>query len=260
VTQRGTAASDGKVVREIDHQRAEAALPLLHEFQLGPDYEKPVWLRTVAAKAFPEQFAAWVERCRGLGVEFECDPALAGLARPADRARVDVSVKSGDEGSGIDWFDLEIAVRAEDATLTEAEIKLLLKAKGRFVRLPSKGWRRLSLELSPEENAKLAELGLDAESLAGGTEKQRFHALQLADERIAASCPSSTPPAPASAPPSSPPSPSHPCPPACARSSARTKKKDSTSSPTSPPTASAASSPTTWAWARPSRPSPGSST
>ena len=185
VTQRGTAASDGKVVHEIEHQRAEAAIPLLHEFQLSPHYEKPVWTRSAAAKAFPEQFATWVERCRDLGVEFECDPALAGLARPADRARVDVSKKSGDESSGIDWFDLEIAVRAEDAALTEAEIKLLLKAKGRFVRLEGKGWRRLQVELSPEETAKLAELGLNAEHLAGGTEKQRFHALQLADERIA---------------------------------------------------------------------------
>jgi superfamily II DNA or RNA helicase len=184
-TQRGTASSDGKVVREIEHRRAEAAIPLLHEFQLSPHYESYVWTRAAGAKAFPEQFAAWAERCRSLGVEFECDPELAGLVRPADRARVDVSVKSNDEGSGIDWFDLEIAVRAEDATLTPEEIKLLLKAKGRFVRLAGKGWRRLQVELSPEEMAKLAELGLDAESLSGGTEKQRFHALQLADERIA---------------------------------------------------------------------------
>ncbi len=184
-TLRGTAAAPAGRVREIERQPCEAAVPLIHEFNLTHDFDAPHWYRSASPKAFPEQFAAWVERCRSLGVEFECDPELAGLARPADRARVDVSVKADDEGSGIDWFDLEIAVRAEDATLTPEELKLLLKAKGRFVRLEGKGWRRLQVELSPEEIAKLAELGLDAAALEGGSEKQRFHALQLADERIA---------------------------------------------------------------------------
>ena len=184
-TLRGTAAAPAGQVREIERQPAEAAMPLLHEFNLGHDFDSHQWHRSASPKAFPEQFAAWAERCRSLGVELECAPELAGLVRAPDRARVDVSVKSEDEGSGIDWFDLEIAVRAEDTTLTEAEIKLLLKAKGRFVRLPGKGWRRLSLELSDAETAKLAELGLDAAALEGGSEKQRFHALQLADERIA---------------------------------------------------------------------------
>ncbi len=172
-------------VREIEYERAEAAVPLLTELDLGHDYASFVWRRPAGARSFPELFGEWAERCRTLGIELECSPELAGLVRAPDRARVDVSVKSGDESSGIDWFDLEIAVRAEDTTLTEAELKLLLKAKGRFVRLPGKGWRRLEVELSPDEIAKLAELGLDAGALEGGSEKQRFHALQLADERIA---------------------------------------------------------------------------
>ncbi len=175
----------GGPVREIEHDRAEAAVPLLAEFSLTHDYASYVWKRPAGAKTFPDLFVEWAERARAQGVELECSPDLAGLVRAPDRARVDVSVKSGDESSGIDWFDLEIAVRAEDTTLTEAELKLLLKAKGRFVRLAGKGWRRLELELSPEETAKLAELGLDAAALEGGSERQRFHALQLADERIA---------------------------------------------------------------------------
>ena len=180
-----TASTAGGGVREIERQPAEAAMPLIHEFNLSPDFDGFQWRRSAATKVFPEQFATWIERVRAFRVEVDCAPELAGLVRPADRARVDVAVKSGDEGSGIDWFDLEISVRAEDTTLTDEELKLLLKAKGRFVRLPGKGWRRLALELSPEETAKLAELGLDAAALEGGTEKQRFHALQLADERIA---------------------------------------------------------------------------
>ncbi len=185
-TQQGTTKPSAPgATREIEHRRAAAALPLIHEFGFDRGFDGPHWWRTTGTRGFAEQFATWAERCRSLGVELLCCPELAGLARPADRARVDVSVKTEDEGSGIDWFDLEIAVRAEDSTLTDAELKLLLKAKGRFVRLPGKGWRRLSLELSPEETAKLAELGLEASALEGGSEKQRFHALQLADERIA---------------------------------------------------------------------------
>jgi hypothetical protein len=37
-------------------------------------------------------------------------------------------VRADDTGSGIDWFDLEIVVHAEDTTLTKREIQLLLKA------------------------------------------------------------------------------------------------------------------------------------
>ena len=185
LTLSGSAASTSDRLVEIERQRVEAAVPLLFEFNLTADFESPYWRRSACAKNFPDQFSAWAERVRSLGVEIECCPELSGLCRPPDRARVEVSVKPEDNGTGIDWFDLEIAVRAEDATLTDAELKLLLKAKGRLVRLPGKGWRRLNLELAPEEAAKLAELGLDATALEGDSEKQRFHALQLADERIA---------------------------------------------------------------------------
>jgi superfamily II DNA or RNA helicase len=171
-------------LREFDITAAEAAFPLLEELEIRWGAYRDAWMRRVT-RSFPDQFAAWAEQARAAGVELECDPHLAGLVQPAGRARVEMSVKSGDTSSGIDWFDLEIAVRAEDTSLTADEIRLLLKAKGRFVKLAGKGWKRLQLDLDPEEAARLAELGLDATALAGGAEKQRFHALQLADERIA---------------------------------------------------------------------------
>ncbi|MBK8477383.1 MAG: DEAD/DEAH box helicase [Opitutaceae bacterium] len=171
-------------LREFDLTTADAALPLLEEMELRWGAYREAWIRRVT-KAFPEQFADWVEHVRSLNVEVECDPELAGLALPAGRARLEVSIKADDTGSGIDWFDLEITVRAEDTTLTDEEIRLLLKAKGRFVKLAGKGWKRLQLELDPAETARLAELGLDATALEGPAEHQRFHALQLADERIA---------------------------------------------------------------------------
>src|SRR5207245_2669895 len=65
-------------------------------------------------------------------------------------------------------------------TLTPEELKLLLNARGRYVRLGEKGWRRLQFDLSEEGEERLARLGLNARDFTA--EPQRLHALQLADE------------------------------------------------------------------------------
>jgi len=59
----------------------------------------------------------------------------------------------------LDWFDIQIALDVSDTTLTKAELKALLDARGGFVRLGAKGWRRLAFEISPEEEQQLAEMG-----------------------------------------------------------------------------------------------------
>jgi len=51
------------------------------------------------------------------------------------------------------------------------------------VRLGSKGWRRLAFEMSPEDEAQLADLGLDARDFS--SKPQRLHALQLAGKSAA---------------------------------------------------------------------------
>ena len=80
----------------------------------------------------------------------------------------------------IDWFDLRVVLNVSDTTLTQQEIKLLLNARGNYVRLEGKGWRRLQFDLSEEENERLAALGLNPRELSA--EPQRLHALQLADD------------------------------------------------------------------------------
>src|SRR6185436_1953251 len=77
------------------------------------------------------------------------------------------------------WLDLHVVLDVSDATLTPDEIKLLLNAKGRYVRLDKKGWRRLQFDLTDEDDEKLARLGLNPHELTA--EPQRLHALQLAD-------------------------------------------------------------------------------
>ncbi len=190
-TLKGTAApaparSDAATILDYDHADADAARGLLGGLHVMWIDARRAWVRRLLSNNFPEEFAVWADQVRAAGVELECDPLLAGLVRPPDRARVEVrALPVGEETAEIDWFDLQVVVRAEDAALTDDEIQLLLKARGRFVRLPGKGWRRLQLELGEAETARLAELGLDAAALEGPAERQRFHALQLADERIA---------------------------------------------------------------------------
>jgi hypothetical protein len=80
----------------------------------------------------------------------------------------------------VDWFDLKVVLNVGDTTLTPEELKLLLNARGGFVRLGKKGWRRLQFKLTPEEDEQLARIGLNPRDFSA--EPQRFHALQLADE------------------------------------------------------------------------------
>jgi len=82
--------------------------------------------------------------------------------------------------SAVDWFDLKVVLNVGDTTLTPEELTLLLNARGGYVRLGRKGWRRLQFNLTSEEDERLARLGLNARDFS--SEPQRFHALQLADE------------------------------------------------------------------------------
>jgi len=131
------------------------------------EWHKPV------GKRFADQFAEWLAAMPP-DAKLELDPVLASFRDDPVRASVKLEV----EESGIDWFDLRIALDVADTTLTKAEIKALLEARGGFVRLGNKGWRRLRFDLSAEDEAQLADLGLSAQDLNGS--QQRLHALQLA--------------------------------------------------------------------------------
>lgn len=125
-------------------------------------------------KKFPEQFVAFLKSLPAeTQVELRGELATFLDAQVAGQIRIDATE------AGIDWFDLQVVVDVNDTTLTKAEIKLLLNARGGWVRLGKKGWRRLEYKISQEEDADLARLGLTAHELA--SEPQRLHALQLAD-------------------------------------------------------------------------------
>jgi superfamily II DNA or RNA helicase len=130
-------------------------------------------LQGAALRDFPEVFLAWLDQ-RPPNITVELDPELDSFLH----GRVSGSMRLEIEESGVDWFDVRVALDLSDVELTEAEIDILLKAKGRWVRLPNKGWRKLEYQLSEEQQAQLADLGLAAGDLTK-SESQRLHVFQL---------------------------------------------------------------------------------
>ena len=127
------------------------------------------------AKSFPEIFVPWLESLPP-EIVVHLDRELATLRD----APISGTVRLDLQEAGVDWFDLKVALNVSDLELTQEELKLLLNAQGRFVRLGKKGWRRLKFDLTPEEEENLARLGLNARDFTA--EPQRLHALQLADQ------------------------------------------------------------------------------
>lgn len=162
-----------------------AMYEVLDRSQLGPlprlleacgfkwDYTWQRWSMRLTKK-FPETFVPFLKSIPPTArVELRGELASFLNAEVSGEVRLDV------QESGIDWFDLKVLVNVSDTTLSKAEIKLLLEARGKWVRLGEKGWRKLEFKLSQEEDAELARLGLNPHQLTG--EPQRLHALQLAD-------------------------------------------------------------------------------
>src|SRR5207247_1105999 len=130
------------------------------------------------SRKVPERFAAWWKSLPP-HVELQLDGDLASLARDPIAGQVKLEATE----ASMDWFDLKVVLDLAQTELTPEELKLLLDAKGRFVRLGQKGWQRLAFQLSEDEDERLARLGLNPHELS--SEPQRLHALQLADEAAA---------------------------------------------------------------------------
>lgn len=170
-----SASDDGLV--QVDASATLAASPWLRRYSLRPAFlHGDMWLeQRMQGRDWPEQFLTWL-RDRPEGITVDLDAELAGLQSGTVSGSVRLDVE--ESASGMDWFDLKVALDLTDTSLTQEEITLLLKSSGRWVRLEGKGWRRLQFNLTPEQEEQLADLGLSPAQLQG--EKQRMHALQLA--------------------------------------------------------------------------------
>jgi superfamily II DNA or RNA helicase len=169
---------------EFDFSAADAAGARFAAFRLVWNSWAEAWTRPVT-KLFPDDFIAW-HATLPPGLAIETSSELAGLLGPPLRAHMEVSAAPA-EGAHRDWFDLTVALRVEDTRLAPDELALLLKARGKWVRLARHGWRRLEFAAGPADDpaaAALARLGLKADDVlaAGRSTTHRLHTLQLAAE------------------------------------------------------------------------------
>jgi len=172
-TPESAAAPAGERLVTFERSRLAEVPRLLEPAGFKWDFARQRWLLRVTAR-FPDQFMAWLASVPD-SVRLELRGELASFtqASVAGRVRLDVAE------AGMDWFDLKVVLEVTDTQLTPEEVKALLDARGKWVRLGAKGWRKLEFKLSPEEDQQLARLGINPHELT--SESQRFHALQLAD-------------------------------------------------------------------------------
>ncbi len=124
-------------------------------------------------KKFADVFATWLQ---SLPPDLPLD--LRGELASFQKAAVAGTVRLDVEEAGVDWFDLRVVLDVSETELTKEELKLLMDARGGWVRLGTKGWRRLKFNLTDEDDGQLAQLGLSVGDFS--SEPQRLHALQLA--------------------------------------------------------------------------------
>lgn len=165
----------------VMHDRAPAQAAVAPFLRFGLQWiashePSPCWQRAVT-DTFADDLADWIATLPSDTV-IEATDELAGLVREPDLASFALEIEP--DANARDWFDVRLVARAADTTLTKEEVALLLAARGRFVRLKGKGWRRLTLGSDAAQQARLTALGLADTPTLG--EQHRFHALQLAGD------------------------------------------------------------------------------
>ena len=172
------AVSENQATRDTDiyyDRAALAPLPVLLEpLGLKWDEHRSHWHFKVTRK-FADIFSAWLK-----SLPTEIPVELRGELASFEKEAVAGSVRLDVEEAGVDWFDLRVVLDVSETELSKEELKLLLDARGGWVRLGKKGWRRLEFKLTEQDDEQLSRLGLSASDLS--SEPQRLHALQLADK------------------------------------------------------------------------------
>jgi hypothetical protein len=164
---------DGELIPIFNRSALQHFPELLDAVGARWDIYQAAW-RIRLTRNFAELFVNWLAALPA-GIEVHLDRELATLRNNPVSGNVRLDV----EESGVDWFDLKVVLNVTDTELTQEELKLLLNARGGYVRLGKKGWRRLQFNLDDEDDQRLAALGLDARDFSA--EPQRLHAFQLAD-------------------------------------------------------------------------------
>ncbi|MGH7967852.1 MAG: hypothetical protein ACREIC_03900, partial [Limisphaerales bacterium] len=119
----GPKAKDRGEIIVYDRAILAQVQSLLEPLKLKSTYRDDLSLRVT--RKFPETFAAWLKTIPPqVTVQLKGELASFAGAEVAGRVKLDVTEAE------IDWFDLRVGLDVADTTLTPAETKLLLNARG----------------------------------------------------------------------------------------------------------------------------------
>ncbi len=166
-------AEDGSL---FEYPAAGPYLTKLQEFDLS-EIDQGVWHRPIDHD-FPNAFTHWIQSLPSelqIIADDELDTLVDG--KPSGRYALHVS-----ENANQDWFDIHLEPELLDTALTESEQKLLLQAKGQYVYLQGKGWKRFDTKVAAGQRELLNQLGLTDDEAA--VDSHSFHAIQLADAKL----------------------------------------------------------------------------
>jgi SNF2-related domain/Helicase conserved C-terminal domain len=167
----------GKQLMRFAREDLYGVPTILEEMGLTYD-DKLSAFKTRITKNFPEKFAEWVKK---MPDSFTLD--IDGRLKTILNDPVSAAVRFEVVNQEIDWFDLRIVIDVQGVTLSKAQIRQLVAARGGYVRMDDGTWMRLEIKLDPEQRDAVTRLGLDPFDLSGET--HRMHALQLADPKAA---------------------------------------------------------------------------
>jgi superfamily II DNA or RNA helicase len=167
-------SAQGRTV-QIRRPLHAAALAHLDKLNVPADPTDPQVFFKRLTRELPQVLSDWA-RSAPAGIEIVAAGELAGLVKETPRATVTIDV----DPAGIDWFDVKVRLSVPDLEFTREQLEILIKARGKFVRLDGHGWQRLEIDLDDDRVEGLSRMGIDPLDFSNAP--QRLHALQLRDE------------------------------------------------------------------------------
>lgn len=160
----------------FDFPESLTVLDRLADFDLDEE-DTGVWMRELES-GFPQAFSDWIQSLP-TDIQIIADDELDSLVDSHPSGRYTLNIQPSQKP---DWFNIRLEPEIIDSVLTEEEADLLLEAKGKFVHLPGKGWRRFEATIDSEQQAILDTLGLSFQDAENAI--QTAHALQLSEVEL----------------------------------------------------------------------------
>ena len=132
------------------------------------------WIVRLTKKT-PELFVAWLQSLPP-DITVQLDRELATLRDAPFSGSVPLDVQE----AGIDWFDLKVVLNVSDTRSRRRKSSCCSTRAAVTCAWARKAGGGLQFDLTPEDDERLARLGLNPRDFSA--EPQRLHALQLADD------------------------------------------------------------------------------